>query len=170
MKLIQEVSIRPFKSGDIGYVAHLHGRFYYNEPYKFKRIFEYYVMKGLTEFIYNTEGGELWVAEVNGEIAGSIAITKFSDTIAQLRWFILDDHYQCKGIGKKLMETALNFCEKQKYQHIFLWTITTLDAARHIYKQYNFKPTEEKTNEEWGETKIIEERWDLYFSDERNTK
>jgi len=163
-----EISIRPFQAGDIGYVSYLHGQFYNNEPYKFRRIFEYYVMKGLTEFIYNPDGGELWVAEVNGEIAGSIAITKASDTVAQLRWFILNDHYQGRGIGKKLIETALNFSKEQNYQHVFLWTITTLDAARHLYKKYNFRPTEEKINEEWSGKPIIEERWDLDLFVENN--
>ncbi|PLR67187.1 bifunctional helix-turn-helix transcriptional regulator/GNAT family N-acetyltransferase [Bacillus sp. UMB0893] len=160
-----EVCIRPFQPGDVGYVAHIHGRLY-DKTYKFGRMFEYYVMKGLTEFMIDTDGGELWVAEVNGEIAGSIAITKSSDTIAQLRWFVLDENYQGMGIGKKLMETALIFCKKQNYLHVFLWTVSTLETARHLYQKYNFRPTEEKKNEEWTGTILIEERWDLSLSDD----
>ncbi|WP_223701160.1 bifunctional helix-turn-helix transcriptional regulator/GNAT family N-acetyltransferase [Sutcliffiella deserti] len=160
-----EVFIRPFQSGDVGYIAHLHGRLY-DETYNFGKLFEYYVMKGLTEFMINTDGGELWVAEVNGEIVGSIAITKSTDTVAQLRWFVIDENYQGMGLGKKLMETALNFCKEQHYQHVFLWTVSTLDAARHLYKKYNFRLTEEKPNKEWTGTSLIEERWDLELSDE----
>ncbi|WP_431803677.1 bifunctional helix-turn-helix transcriptional regulator/GNAT family N-acetyltransferase [Halobacillus andaensis] len=155
-----EVSIRTFQPGDVGYVAYLHGRLY-DQTYKFGRMFEYYVMKGLSEFMINTEGGELWVAEVNGEIVGSIAITKSTETVAQLRWFILDENYQGRGIGKNLMETAINFCKEQNYQHLFLWTVSTLDTARYLYQKYNFTITEEKPNEEWTGTKLIEERWDL---------
>jgi DNA-binding MarR family transcriptional regulator/N-acetylglutamate synthase-like GNAT family acetyltransferase len=155
-----EVIVRPFRPGDVGYVAHLHGRLY-DKTYKFGEMFEYYVMKGLTEFMINTEGGELWIAEVNGENVGSIAITKSSETVAQLRWFVIDENYQGLGIGKKLMETALNFCKTQNYQQVFLWTVSTLDTARYLYKKYNFKLTEEKPNEEWTETKLMEERWDL---------
>lgn len=160
-----DVFIRPFQPGDVGYVAHLHGKLY-DEKYKFGRTFEYYVMKGLTEFMINTDGGELWVAEADGEIVGSIAITKFSNTAAQLRWFILDENYQGKGIGKKLMETALNYCKDQNYMHVFLWTVSTLETARYLYKKYNFKLTEEKPNEEWTGKKLIEERWDLELVDE----
>jgi DNA-binding MarR family transcriptional regulator/ribosomal protein S18 acetylase RimI-like enzyme len=166
---LPEVIIRPFQPGDVGYVAYLHGRLY-DKKYKFGRIFEYYVMKGLTEFMINTDGGELWVAEVNSEVVGSIAITKSTDTIAQLRWFILDEDYQGMGIGKKLIETALTFCKEQNYQHVFLWTVSTLDTARYLYQKYNFRLTEEKPNEEWTGTKLIEERWDLDFSDENQTK
>jgi N-acetylglutamate synthase-like GNAT family acetyltransferase len=118
-------------------------------------------MKGLTEFMINTDGGELWVAEADNKIVGSIAITKSSDTIAQLRWFVLDEDYQGMGIGKKLMETALNFCKEKNYQHVFLWTVSTLHTARYLYQKYNFRKTEEKPNEEWTGTKLIEERWDL---------
>ena len=164
-----EALIRPFQPGDVGYVAYLHGNLY-DKTYKFGQKFEYYVMKGLTEFMIDTDGGELWIAEVNGEIAGSIAITKFSDTVAQLKWFVLNENYQGMGIGKKLMETALNFSKEQNYQHVFLWTVSTLETARHLYKKYNFRLTEEKPNEEWTTTKLIEERWDLILSDENQTK
>ncbi|WP_430510580.1 bifunctional helix-turn-helix transcriptional regulator/GNAT family N-acetyltransferase [Gottfriedia solisilvae] len=156
-----KVSIRPFSPGDVGYVAYLHGKIYTSPTYQFGKIFEYYVMKGLTDFLKNNDGGELWVAEVNGEIVGSIAITKFSDQIAQLRWFILNENYQGMGIGKNLIETALGFCREQKYDHVFLWTVSTLEAARHLYKKYQFTLTEEKPNDEWKDTLLIEERWDL---------
>ncbi|WP_253805451.1 bifunctional helix-turn-helix transcriptional regulator/GNAT family N-acetyltransferase [Fictibacillus arsenicus] len=156
----KEIVIRPFRSGDVGYIAYLHGRLY-DHTYKFGPKFEYYVMKGLTEFMLNSDGGELWVAEVDNQIVGSIAITKSSENTAQLRWFILDEDYQGMGIGKKLMETALHFCKEKSYQHVFLWTVSTLHAARYLYQKYNFELTEEKPNEEWTGTKLIEERWDL---------
>jgi DNA-binding MarR family transcriptional regulator/ribosomal protein S18 acetylase RimI-like enzyme len=155
-----EVTIQSFQPGDVGYIAHLHGR-YYQETYKFGPMFEYYVMKGLTEFMVSNDGGDLWIAKVNDKIVGSIAITKFDDSTAQLRWFILDEKYHGLGIGKKLMDTAMQFCNTQGYQHIFLWTVSILEAARHLYQKYNFKITEEKPNDEWTESTVIEERWDL---------
>jgi DNA-binding MarR family transcriptional regulator/N-acetylglutamate synthase-like GNAT family acetyltransferase len=158
-----DVLIRPFQPGDVGYVAHLHGKLY-DQTYQFGHMFEYYVMKGLTEFMINTDGGELWVAEVNGEIVGSIAITMSTDTVAQLRWFILNEKVQGMGIGKNLMEKAIDFCKHKNYQHLFLWTVSTLDAARHLYQKYHFTLTEEKPNDEWTGTTLIEERWDLDLS------
>ncbi|MCM3718804.1 bifunctional helix-turn-helix transcriptional regulator/GNAT family N-acetyltransferase [Fictibacillus phosphorivorans] len=155
-----ELIIRPFRPGDAGYIAYLHGTLY-DQSYKFGRIFEYYVMKGLAEFMKDPDGGELWVAEVNGEIAGSVAITKSTNAVAQLRWFILNEKYQGMGIGKKLLKTALDFCKEKKYKHVFLWTVSTLDAARYLYQTFNFKRTEEKPNEEWTGKPLVEERWDL---------
>jgi DNA-binding MarR family transcriptional regulator/N-acetylglutamate synthase-like GNAT family acetyltransferase len=161
-----EVSVRTFQPGDVGFVAHLHGTLYEN-TYKFGRMFEYYVMKGLTEFMINTDGGELWIAEVDGKMAGSIAITKSNDNVAQLRWFILDENYHGMGIGKKLMETAIDFCIKQGYKNVFLWTVSVLGTARYLYQKYNFKLTEEKENYEWTGSKLVEERWDLELSYEK---
>ncbi|MBV7506455.1 helix-turn-helix domain-containing GNAT family N-acetyltransferase [Bacillus sp. sid0103] len=160
-----EVSIRTFQPGDVGFVAHLHGTLYEN-TYKFGPMFEYYVMKGLTEFMINTDGGELWIAEVDGKMAGSIAITKSNDNVAQLRWFILDENYHGMGIGKKLMETAIDFCKKQRYKHVFLWTVSVLSTARYLYQKYHFRLTEEKENYEWTGSKLVEERWYLDLFDE----
>lgn len=158
-----KVTIRSFRAGDVGYIAHLHG-ILYDKTYKFGPMFEYYVLKGLAEFMINSDGGELWIAEVNGKIVGSIAITKLNDSVAQLRWFVLDENYQGIGIGKKLMETAINFCQNNGYQHVFLWTVSILETARYLYKKYNFTLTEEKSNDEWTGSKLIEERWDLDLS------
>jgi DNA-binding MarR family transcriptional regulator/ribosomal protein S18 acetylase RimI-like enzyme len=161
-----EVSIRTFQAGDVGYVAHLHGTLYEN-TYKFGKMFEYYVMKGLTEFMINTDGGELWIAEVNGKVVGSIAITKSNDNVAQLRWFILDENFHGMGIGKKLMETAIDFCKKHRYKHVYLWTVSHLETARYLYRKYNFTLTEEKQNYEWTGSKLVEERWDLKLANEK---
>ncbi len=158
-----KVTIRSFRAGDVGYIAHLHG-ILYDKTYKFGPMFEYYVLKGLAEFMINSDGGELWIAEVNGKIVGSIAVTKSNDTVAQLRWFVLDENYQGIGIGKKLMETAINFCQNNGYQHVFLWTVSILETARYLYKKHNFTLSEEKSNDEWTGSKLIEERWDLDLS------
>jgi GNAT superfamily N-acetyltransferase len=154
------VSIRTFQPGDAGFVAHLHGTLY-SHTYQFGSMFEYYVMKSLTEFIIDRDGGELWIAEVDGKMVGSIAITKSSDHMAQLRWFILDENYHGRGIGKKLMETAIQFCDAQGYIHVFLWTVSILERARSLYQKYGFRVTEEKPNDEWTGSILTEERWDL---------
>ncbi|WP_035425755.1 bifunctional helix-turn-helix transcriptional regulator/GNAT family N-acetyltransferase [Halalkalibacterium ligniniphilum] len=162
-----KLSIRSFQPGDVGYVASLHGALY-AKSYGFGSIFEYDVMKGLTEFIEKPDRGGLWIAEVNGEPVGSIAITKSSEKVAQLRWFIIDEKYQGLGIGKKLMNTAIVFCKEQGYQHVFLWTVSILKTARHLYQSYNFTLTEKKENNSWTGTNLTEERWDLILSEDES--
>jgi GNAT superfamily N-acetyltransferase len=136
-------------------------KLYGGERYRFKPIFEYYVMKGLTEFMRAPEGGELWIAEVNGVTAGAVAIVKARSGDAQLRWFIVDEELQGTGIGRELLNTALRFCREQGYKRVFLWTVSLLETARRLYKTSGFTLVEEKTNDEWTDEVITEERWDL---------
>ena len=55
---------------------------------------------------------------------------------------------------------AIEFCKGKGYKHVFLWTFSTLQVARHLYKSKGFMLTETHENNEWG-TPIIEERWDM---------
>lgn len=155
-----KIIIRPYGPGDAGYIAHLHGTLYGN-THQFSHDFEFYVVKGLAEFMADPSGGQLWIAEVNGVVAGSIAIAKAGDHTAQLRWFIMDEEFQGLGIGKILMETAIDFCREQGYQHVFLWTVNILEAARYLYSKYGFKLIEQKMNTDWTADELTEERWDL---------
>ena len=154
-----KILIRKYGPEDASYVSYLHMK-YYREHYYFKPIFEYYVMKGLSDFLHNPKGSDLWIAEDNGLVVGSIAIVKTPEA-AQLRWFLVDAKHQGKGIGRNLMNTAMYFCEEQKYGRVFLWTVSSLEVARHLYKEFGFALVEEKPNDEWTDDTIIEERWEL---------
>ena len=151
--------IRTYNPGDAGYVSYLHMKLY-QERYRFKPIFEYYVMKGLTEFLHDPSGSNLWIAEIDGLVAGSIAIVKTPDA-AQLRWFLVNAEHQGKGIGRSLMNTAMQFCEERGYGRVFLWTISMLKAARRLYEEFGFVPVEENPNDEWTDGTLMEERWEL---------
>ena len=45
--------------------------------------------------------------------------------------------------------------------------MSILETARHLYQKYHFRLTEEKQNDEWTGSKLIEERWDLELTDEK---
>ena len=161
--ILQAVNIRLAKPGEASYISYLHMKVY-QELYQFRPIFEYYLLKGLSEFLHNSAGSELWVTEAEGKIVGSIAVVKSDEKgTAQLRWFVLDSQYQGLGIGRKLMQTALQFCKGAGYKRVFLWTVDILKAARHIYSSNGFQLTGEKANDEWADKTIIEERWELWL-------
>ena len=157
---MNSIIIKPYKAGEASYVSYLQMKFY-EQAYGFKPIFEHYVLTSMAEFTGSSKGSQLWVALDNDEIVGSIAIMRTGEHTAQLRWFLTNTDYQGKGIGKKLMDTAMQFCREQEYTHVFLWTIQMLDAARHLYEKYGFKLTEKKPNAEWTGELLTEERWDL---------
>ncbi|MDK2958968.1 MAG: hypothetical protein PWP47_1012 [Synergistaceae bacterium] len=160
-----EVIIRPAKPGELGLVVWQHMDFYIRE-YNLDSTFEYYLFDGMARFLKNREGGKggAWVADHNGAVVGSIAIDHEDDRTAKLRWLLVHPEFQSMGIGRRLMDEAMEFCRMNLYHRIFLWTFSELREARHLYELYGFSPTEEVNHTIWGR-EITEERWDYLLVD-----
>ena len=149
-----------FRPGDAGRLIELHGLLY-SEEYGFDHTFEAYVAKPLAEFMMSqTPRERIWLVDSNGVLMGSIAIVKHSETDAQLRWFLLDPSLRGRGLGNRLMEEAIEFCRECGYERVFLWTVSSLQAAAQVYRKANFRITEELTHKIWGCT-LTEQRYDL---------
>jgi N-acetylglutamate synthase-like GNAT family acetyltransferase len=149
------------KPGDIGYIIHLHGVLYAQE-YNLDHTFEGYVAAGLGNFAksFDKRKDRLWLAEEGGRIVGSIAIAGQADFTAQLRWFLVDPQARGSGLGGRLLRHSVEFCRGRNFRSVFLWTLSDLKAAAHLYQQAGFRRTEQKTHEIWGATRT-EERYDL---------
>lgn len=158
---IEIYTLRSHKPGDIGYVTYQHGVIYASE-YNLDETFEAYVAAGLSQFIENYDSAKdhLWIVENGKIIVGSIAIVKFDSNIAQLRWFLVEPRVRDKGIGKKLMQEAISFCNYKGYSKIILWTLKNLTVARSLYKKTGFQLKETKSSVIWGQD-LTEELWEL---------
>ncbi len=160
--LTDDINLRwDFRPGDMGEVTRLHG-ILYNREYGYDHTFEAYVAGGLAEFALSLqpEASRLWILERKEVAAGSIAIVGKSSQQAQLRWFLIHPDLRGRGMGRVLLEEALQFCRNRRYEEIFLWTLKHLTAATHLYTSAGFQQTEEKTHLLWGKL-ITEERYDL---------
>jgi len=155
------ISIRnDLQPGDVGYIIYLHGILYAHEQ-GWDHTFDAYVAIPLTEFAKSHSSRErIWIAEKEGKIVGSVAIVKFSEKEAQLRWLLLDPGVRGQGLGRRLVEESLNFCRKVEYSSVFLWTVNTLPVAAMLYKSAGFKQTEELTHVLWGSV-VTEVRYEL---------
>jgi ribosomal protein S18 acetylase RimI-like enzyme len=156
------ISIRTgIKPGDLGAIMHLHGALY-TEEYGLDWTFELYIAKGYAEAVEAFTSGKtrLWVAEDAGKVVGSIAIVGHSPDAAQLRWFLLHPGARGQGLGRRLLQEAIEFSRASGYQRVFLWTLSNLDAAIHLYRAFGFQKTEEATHQLWGKT-LTEERYEL---------
>lgn len=160
-KLPVKVSIRDqLKPGDIGTLTYLHGVLYANE-YGWDYTFEAYVAGPLAEFAKtHNERERIWIVEKDGQIAGSIAIVEASEKEAQLRWMLLTPELRGRGLGKLLVQRALEFCQAQRYATVYLWTVSLLTAATGLYQSVGFRLTEQKTHQIWG-AELTEQRYDL---------
>jgi ribosomal protein S18 acetylase RimI-like enzyme len=148
--------VRP---GDVATIVQMHGTIYARE-YGFDETFSAYVDRPLTQFaIAPSPRDRLWIAERDRQIVGSIAIVGGESSEAQLRWFLVDPSLRGLGLGRRLMHEAIAFAAECRYESVFLWTVSALTAAAHLYRAAGFAKVEEKPGH-WG-VDVIEEKYVL---------
>ncbi|MDG6226178.1 MAG: GNAT family N-acetyltransferase [Candidatus Thermoplasmatota archaeon] len=149
--------IRP---GDLGSLVRLHGVIYRDE-YGFDHVFESYVGEYMSRtFRELREGERVWIVEDGGEVLGCIAIVRHTDDQAQLRWFLLHPKVRGKGIGRSLLDAALDFARVSGYSSVFLLTESVLEVAASLYQKAGFELTWERRERKWG-SGLIRQRYDL---------
>jgi N-acetylglutamate synthase-like GNAT family acetyltransferase len=153
--------IRDFNKGDIEWIIKRHDTLY-NEEYGFDETFKNYVSGSLKKFVkdFDSDKENIWIAEVNSKAVGIIAIAKIDNERAQLRWFLIEPYMRGKGLGRDLINVAIEFCKQKNYKNAMLWTVSILSAARHLYKSFGFTIIETIEHEIWGKS-LIEEKWYL---------
>jgi GNAT superfamily N-acetyltransferase len=102
-----------------------------------------------------------WIAAEEDRVLGGIAIDGCREPeLARLRFFIVEDSERGRGLGERLMRTALDFCWGAGHRRVFLTTFAGLDAARKLYERHGFVLTEERPDRTWG-VEVTEQRFDL---------
>ena len=148
-----ESSIRirnDLRPGDVGNIVKFHGE-YYSLTNGFDISFEPYVAIPLAKLVLRKDKRErIWIAENGNEFIGCIAIAKLKSKTAQLRWYIIKDNYRGKGIGRDLINKAIEFAVEMKYSKIILWTVSDQKAAINVYKKNGFTLKIEKRHRIWG--------------------
>lgn len=84
---------------------------------------------------YNPKRERRWIAEMNGEIVGSIFVVEGNEDTAKLRLLIVDSKARGLGLGSQLVEECINFSRRVGYKKLVLWTNSVLKEARHIYQK-----------------------------------
>jgi N-acetylglutamate synthase-like GNAT family acetyltransferase len=153
------------KPGDLGYITYLHGKIYHEE-YGFDTSFEPYVARPLSDFsLSDNPRQNIWIAELDNEVVGCVAIVDADDNMAQLRWLLLKKEVRGRGLGKEMMQLAVNFCKKQGFESVFLWTVDALHEAAGLYDKFGFDITDEVEHLIWGKM-LKEQRYELKLTRE----
>jgi RimJ/RimL family protein N-acetyltransferase len=149
--------------GCIGRVAELHAR-YYHQLVGFGVAFEAKVARELAQFCEQYDGYRdgLWLALGNDVVEGSIAIdgSHADQDGAHLRWFITSNGVRGTGVGTTLLSAAMQFCQSQRYERVYLWTFEGLAAARHLYEKVGFRFVHQQRGRQWGR-EVDEQRFEL---------
>ncbi len=159
---LQDINIRTeLQSGDIGYVTHMHGKFY-KEEYGYGISFETYVAQGLYEFYQNFDPtlDGVWIASHDENIIGFLLLMHREPSEAQLRYFIIDPKYRGIGLGKELAQLYLDHLKKNGYQKSYLWTTDELFTAAKIYRNMGFRLVEEKESSAFGKP-LKEQKYEM---------
>jgi GNAT superfamily N-acetyltransferase len=152
--------LRDPKPGDIGWVIHRHGAIY-AEEYGWDASFEAMVARVAAEFIetFDPAKDRCFIADHNGSVVGSAFVVKKTKTVAKLRLVYVETNMRGTGLGRELVETAMQFARTAGYTHMTLWTNDVLLPARRLYETLGFKMTASKPYCGFGQD-LVGETWE----------
>ena len=153
--------LRVPRPGDYGRVVALHGELYARE-FGYDARFEALVAGIVAEFIdhFDRRRERCWIAEMDGEVVGSVFLVRKSGTVAKLRLLIIHPKARGQGLGRRLTRACIRFARQKAYRKIVLWTQSHLAAARVIYESENFKLKSRQKHFSFGK-RLVAETWEL---------
>jgi GNAT superfamily N-acetyltransferase len=157
-----EARIRPLdQPGDLGWVVMAHGEQYAQE-FGWDSSFEVLVARIVADYgsTKNPEREAAWIAELDGQRVGCIFCVTSEDGDAQLRILLVTSAARGLGLGKRLVDTCIDFARSSGYSRMVLWTNDPLAAAREIYLDRGFHVTSEKPHESFG-ARMIGQNYEL---------
>ena len=160
-KFSEPFILRDYEPGDMGWVVHRHGVLY-AQQYAWDSTFEALVAQVVSDFINNFKPGRerCWIAEMDGEIVGSVFVVQLSEEVAKLRLLLVEPKARGLGLGARLVEECIRFARRCGYKKMTLWTNSILLEARHIYQKKGFKIVETEAYHGFGHD-LVSETWEL---------
>ena len=161
LKFSEPFFLRQHEVGDMGWITYRHGVLY-AQVYGWDQSFEALVAQIVSDFInnYNPTRERCWIAEMNGEIVGSVFVVQSSETVAKLRLLLVEPKARGLGLGTRLVEECIRFARRSGYQKLILWTNSVLVEARHIYQKTGFTLIEQEAHHSFGHD-LVGETWEL---------
>ena len=157
----KRVSLRPPRPGDLGRVVQLHGELYARE-FGYDNRFEALVAGIVAEFVdhFDAQRERCWIAEMDGEVVGSVFLVKKTPRISKLRLLILHPRARGLSLGRRLTRACIRFARAAGYKKMLLWTQSHLGAARAIYQAEGFRRISGEKHHSFGK-RLVAEVWEL---------
>ncbi len=151
--------LRPPRPGDMGWVVQSQAAGY-TRQYGWDGTYEALVARIVADYVDHRDPAReaAWIAEVDGEPAGSVFCVRKTDTVAQLRLLFVAPAARGLGIGSRLVAECLRFARDAGYREIMLWTNSVLAEARRIYERAGFELMDEAPHRSFGQD-LIGQNW-----------
>lgn len=135
------MDIRPFKTDDAKQVRDLILSILTSE-YPFDK--KAYSDSDLDDIsgVYGGQRNTFFVVDDNGEILGTVGIKEDDKDTALLRRLFVKPDYRRKGLGKILLEKALDFAKYKKYKAVVFRTTNRMVQAIDLCKKKGFQEKE----------------------------
>ncbi len=91
---------------------------------------------------YQDSGGQFWVLEDDGLVAGCVGVTRETTEICELHRLYLLPSCRGRGLGRRLIEIVISWCRKSGCRELFLWSDIKFEAAREVYIRCGFSPSQ----------------------------
>ena len=148
-----EIEFDGYRPGCLADIVGLHAR-YYAKNRGFGLLFESKVASELADFSQRMDSNQdlFLTAYQNGDAIASISVdvSNGGPMGAHVRWFIVSGEARGSGLGKRLMQKAMDFCRDNNIENIWLTTFAGLDAARALYEHHGFSLTSESDADQWS--------------------
>lgn len=145
------VVLRPPVPGDLTWSIHRQTRLYHEE-FGWTRGFEPLVAEITHQFLTTARPGRDagWMAEVGGEIVGSVLVVGVDERTAKLRMLYVEQQARGLGVGRALVQAAIDFARAAGYHEMVLWTNDVLTAARALYVAFGFELIASEPHDAFG--------------------
>ncbi len=110
---------------------------------------------------YFSDDGQsnFWVAKYSGDVVGMIGVQKTSDGTAEVRRLRVRRAHRRHGVGAKLVEQALTFCQHHGYLKVILDVRIERGPAIALFEKFGFQLA--RSREVEGR-KMLDFYFDLY--------
>lgn len=100
------------------------------------------------EIVSRFDEGPQWVAELDGEIVGTVSVTG-EDGDLYVRSMAVAPHAQGQGVAHKLLDAIDEYAARSEFDRIFLYTTYFTPGAKELYEKHGYAWVRDTPAEEW---------------------
>jgi putative acetyltransferase len=87
---------------------------------------------------YNVERGAFFVAEIDGQVVGTVGITFEGAHGTEVHRLYVSPSHRRLGLGRTLMQHVLAWAREREIREMIAWSDTRFDKAHNLYRGLGF--------------------------------